>query len=106
MYICISSLYYKKLIDIHANYFVDDTATYSRVNILIYICYTLVSDAKTKTNDKPLREAPIVPRNFEVGSMIQFGGDPIQYGVIKQIHGEFAEVELVSSTKLFPIRLQ
>ena len=87
-------MYYKKLIDAYANYFVDDTATYSRVNTLIYVyCYTLVSDAKTETNDKPSRTAP---RNFEVGSLIQFG-DPIQYGVIKQLHDEFAEVELVSS---------
>ena len=64
----------------------------------------LVSDAKTETNDKPSREAPIVSHNFEYGSLIQFG-DPIQYGVIKQLQDEFAEVELVNSTKLFLIWL-
>ena len=43
-----------------------------------------------------------IPQLLEVGSMVQFG-DPVEYGVIKQIrkdshsNEEFAEIELVSN---------
>ena len=39
----------------------------------------------------------IIPQKFEVGFMIEFG-EPAQHGVIKHLHEQHADVELVGCT--------
>ena len=68
----------------------------------MFLLVLLLGETKTENNNKPSKEAQIIPQNFEIGALIQFG-DPLQYGVIKQLQNEFAEVELVSSTRLYLI---
>ena len=60
-------------------------------------CYC-TGNTKTESNDKPSKGAQFIPQNFDVGSLIQFG-DPLEYGVIKELQNECAVVEMVRYTK-------